>query len=51
MIFCIKFDFILNFLKNEVINKSRNSTEENVKKALNASMKRIEHDQLVCINR
>ncbi|CAF0996554.1 unnamed protein product, partial [Didymodactylos carnosus] len=32
--------------KNDVINKSRNSTEENVKKALNASMKRIENDQL-----
>ena len=32
-----------------MINKSRNSTEENVKKALNASMKRIENDQLVGI--
>jgi hypothetical protein len=30
-----------------VNNKSRNSTEENVKKALTASMKRIDNDQLV----
>jgi WASH complex subunit 7 len=32
--------------RTDVINKSRNSTEENVKKALNASMKRIESDHL-----
>ncbi|CAF0880881.1 unnamed protein product [Rotaria sordida] len=35
-----------NTEKTDVINKSRNSSEENVKKALNASMKRIENDQL-----
>ncbi|CAF5005843.1 unnamed protein product, partial [Rotaria sp. Silwood1] len=36
-----------NTEKTDVINKSRNSNEENVKKALNASMKRIENDQLI----
>ena len=36
--------------KMDVVNKSRNSSEENVKKALSASMKRIENDQLVSRN-
>jgi hypothetical protein len=48
-----KFDknfYLIFFRQTDVINKSRNSTEENVKKALNASMKRIESDHLVCGN-
>ncbi len=44
------FYLIFFFRQTDVINKSRNSTEENVKKALNASMKRIESDHLVCRN-
>jgi hypothetical protein len=31
----------------DVMNKSKNSNEENVKKALTASLKRIENDQTV----
>jgi len=33
----------------DVMNKSKNSNEENVKKALTASLKRIENDQTVNI--
>lgn len=34
--------------KVDVLNKTRNSNEENVKKALTASIKRIDSDHLVC---